>query len=53
MELGEIPMEDPNQPHLLKAAERMRQIEEKYGKENLGWDDVVAPAKGTRPATNS
>lgn len=40
MERGEVPYEDPNQPHLIKAQERMRQIEEKYGVENLGWGDV-------------
>jgi pyrimidine deaminase RibD-like protein len=40
MERGEIPYEDQNKPHLIKAQERMRQIEEKYGVENLGWGDV-------------
>ena len=40
MERGEIPYEDQNQPHLIKAFERMKEIEEKYGAENLGWDDV-------------
>jgi pyrimidine deaminase RibD-like protein len=40
MEAGEIPKQDLSQPHLVKAAEKMREIEEKYGKENLGWDDV-------------
>jgi pyrimidine deaminase RibD-like protein len=40
IDAGEIPHEDPNQPHLIKAAERMRQIEEKYGIENLLVDDI-------------
>ena len=40
MEAGEIPRADLSQPHLVKAAERMREIEKKYGDENLGWDDV-------------
>lgn len=40
MERGEIPYEDQNQPHLIKALERMKEIGEKYGAENLGWDDV-------------
>ena len=40
MEREEVSYDDPNQPHLIKAHERMRQIEEKYGVENLGWDDV-------------
>jgi pyrimidine deaminase RibD-like protein len=40
MEAREIPKEDLNQPHLVKATKRMREIEKKYGQENLGWDDV-------------
>jgi hypothetical protein len=40
MEANETTMIDLSQPHLVKAAERMREIEEKYGKENLGWDDI-------------
>jgi pyrimidine deaminase RibD-like protein len=40
MEAGEIPKVDLSQPHLVKAAEKMREIENKYGKENLGWNDV-------------
>ena len=40
MDAGEIPHEDPNQSHLIKAAERMKQIEEKYGSENLLVGDI-------------
>lgn len=40
MERGERPYRDPNQPHLIKARERMKEIEDKYGVENLGWGDV-------------
>ena len=40
MERGEIPYEDQQQPHLIKARERMKEIEDKYGKDNLGWDDI-------------
>ncbi len=40
MERGEVPYDDPNHSHLIKARERMKEIEEKYGVENLGWDDV-------------
>ena len=38
MDSGEILREDPNLPHLVKARERMKEIEDKYGKKNLGWD---------------
>lgn len=40
MERGERPYDDPNQPHLIKAREKMKEIEDKYGIENLGWGDV-------------
>jgi len=40
MQRGEVPYEDQNQPHLIKALERMKQIEDKYGLENLVWPDV-------------
>jgi len=40
MESGEIPMADLSEPHLVKAAEKMREVEEKYGEENLVWDDA-------------
>ncbi len=40
MERGEVPYHDPNQTYLIKAQERMKKIEDKYGVENLGWDDV-------------
>lgn len=40
MESDEVPYQDPNQAHLIKAAERMKLIEEKYGIETLLVDDV-------------
>lgn len=40
MESGEEPYEDQTLPHLVKARERMKEIEDKYGSENIGWDDV-------------
>ncbi len=40
MERGEELMENQMQPHLVEARERMKEIEDIYGAENLGWDDV-------------
>jgi pyrimidine deaminase RibD-like protein len=39
-ERGEVPWDKPERPGWTIAEERMRQIEEKYGAENLGWDDI-------------
>ena len=40
MESGEELREEKHEPHIVKALEKMKEMEAKYGAENLGWDDI-------------
>ena len=39
IECGEISMSEAQNPHFLKGKEAAKRIEQKYGEEDLGWDD--------------